>query len=666
MAFRRHKKKIIAGSVAVAIAAFFMMLPLMARPAMELAIQTNGFPEAHIGKISFLPRGLLIENISLDKNGFSAIDTVQITGEWRELLLKRQAQDVSIKNIELSGEIDNANRVTIAGWNGKFGTGDASGTLNLPFQNFRVDGITLDLGTSAGAIRTQGKAILTTANTGERIVTASLIAGQKQFSASINLNGKLLPDGTIEGKTDIEDMSIDVAPVTVSRMSGWVEFKSGAAGSYAGQVVAGGAKYGDTPFEDINLTFDSKADSLAVLKTKITGEPIVINGEWTQKPEKKIEFTIAGPSLAGLTAVQKREKPVNEDSLLEQLGGVEIRASANPDDLLKPVVPASAQILFQKNQTSIRTDLTYDKVAKKITGKIPPTAFEATDLKALLPMEEKFQLDPVAGKITVSGDYVADLSKTPMTVTGPVDIFLDTISGKFMDYEFTEFSGNLPLPALMPLQTAKDQKFRLKSLNAGKELTDSVLRLEGNDKEIRILTAQSKLAGGIVQLKPFSWYTDGRKNGFVVQLDKIKLSELSGDQSSFKADGSISGTLPITYDGKDIVINNGVLKSDQPGYFKYAPDKMPSALQGDDSRMETVRQALSDYHYDSLEITLNGPLNGNLKTGFTAKGSSPVFDNRAVNLNLNLEGALTAALKQALQPGQLSDKLQKSILKDAK
>ena len=155
---------------------------------------------------------------------------------------------------------------------------------------------------------------------------------------------------------------------------------------------------------------------------------------------------------------------------------------------------------------------------------------------------------------------------------------------------------------------------------------------------------------------------DAKENNLTVQLKALNLNALiAKDDGSVTADGTISGTVPLKIQGKDVIITNGIIKNDQPGSFKYAPDKMPAALQGDDPRLKTARLALGDYHYDSLQINLDGNLNGNLKTALAAKGHSPVFENREVDLNLNLEGALSAALRQALQPGALAGKLQNKL-----
>lgn len=667
MDLRAHKNKIIAAFLSCALIAIFISLPFAVRPGIEVALQSSGFPDARVGKMRFLPGGIFIEEISLDANRFSTIEDIQVLGRWPDLILKRRAEKVSVKSVTVSGEIDRNNRLVIAGWNGKLNSNDnAQGQILLPFKSFYLDGLTLDLDTPAGAIRTQAKANIEVNSQGEQILNASVWAGQKQFTTSVELHGTLDAENVFAGKAEISDTSIDVSPLLISRLSGWVEFRSGKPFTLLGQAMAGGMKYNEIPFEDVNLTFDNSQDSIAVFKTKITGQPVTIEGEWISKPESKLKAGISAPSLASLiNLAQGADSKPNE--LLSGTGPTNIAVSLNPETLTKNPLPLSAILSFPERKLAVTSDLVYDRALKKLSGKISPVVMDAADFGETISLEDLTRLKIGSGRIQIGGDFTADFSSSPVKVSGPLDVLIGDLSGEIFDYKFEKFSGNLKMASLYPWQTAPDQEFRLGSLQAGKQLTDGILKFDGGADGFSVHETRAKLAGGIFRIRPFNWYTGGKENSFVIQLDNIQLTDLIGkESSSLKATGSVSGTIPMILTGKDVMISNGILKSDQPGSFKYAPEKLPASLQGDDSRMETVRLALSDYHYETLEMTVNGPLNGNLKTSLKAKGSSPVFDGRAVNLNLNLEGALTSALRQALQPGQLAGKLQKKFAEDAK
>ncbi|PZP54440.1 MAG: hypothetical protein DI586_09965, partial [Micavibrio aeruginosavorus] len=453
--------------------------------------------------------------INLDSNGFTEIGDLEIRGRWPELS-RGKAERVSIKNITVSGEIDKNNRITIAGWDGSFGTGNTSKKQPLPFQSFYLENLTVDLDTPIGALRIQGKTNIDSDNSGRHIVTSSIFSSQQQLTTSINFKGLLDGERNLSGKAEIEDTSIDIDPIMISRLSGWIEFRSSPF-TAAGQIMAGGMKYKDYPFEDGNLTFDTAQAAAGIFKTKLTGKNIFLNAELNIKPEKNLVITASAPSLGELASI-------------------------------------------------------------------------------------------------------ADMENKILSQSGPVDI------------------------------------------KAKVRLTDQFLPA----KEIGVEEINAALSGGNLKIKPFTWYGADKRNSLILQFANMKLSSLLQDSQSITATGSISGVIPLNYLGSDIVIENGILRGDQPASFKYAPKELPPALKGDDPRMQTVRLALSDYHYDTLEFTMNGPLNGDLKTSLKAKGSSPAFDNRPVNLNLNLEGALASALRQALQPGTLSDTIKNKLLEGNK
>lgn len=511
MVFRRHKKKTIFTIVLIGLVAFFIaLLPLALKPVFEIALRQHGFPKAHIQNVRYLSDGIYIDKILLDPNGFTEIDDLQIRGSWCDLIFKQYAERISAKSLTITGEIDNKNRLTVAGWDGKFGTTNNEEST-LPFRSIHLESLIADLDTPIGAIRLQGKAKLDE-NNGQKNIVANIITAQQQLSATIDINAVMDVAGNLSGKLDLQDTTVNIQPITISRASGWIEFKGLA---IAGQLMAGGIKYNDFPFEDANLIFDTSQNPAATFKTKTTGQDLSLAADLINQAEKSINVTASSANIGALAAL-------------------------------------------------------------------------------------------------------ADIENDILSKSGPV------------------------------------------AIKAVVKLKDNYLPKD----EISVAETKINIAGGNLDIKPFTYYGDGRANTLTIGINKMRLAQLLDEDSSITANGSMSGVLPLSYKGSEITINKGVLRSDAPGSFKYTPEQMPAALQGDDPRMDTVRKALSNYDYDTLEVTLNGPVNGNLKTTLKASGKSPAFEGRPVNLNLNLEGALASALTQALKPGTLSDSLKERLTKE--
>ncbi len=516
MAFKIHRKnKLAVIAIILIMGAFYFIIGFGLKPLAEMVIRQTGFPKAYIENVRLLPDGIYIDKILMDANGFTEINDLDIRGNWVGLL-KGKAEKISVKSIVISGEIDSNNRMTIAGWDGTFGNKKALTRKTLPFQSFYLENLTADFDTPIGAIRVQGKTNIDANSSNGHVVTSSFFSSQQQLTTTINLKGLIDSNQKFSGKAEISNTSIDVEPLTINRLSGWIEFKSSPV-TAAGQIVAGGMKYKDYPFEDANLAFDTGLKTAGIFKTKVTGQNIYLNAELNTAPDKNILISASAPTLGDLASIADIQ-----NKLLSQSGPVEITAKVKLTDQFLP-----------------RGDVGFEEI-------------------------------------------------------------------------------------------------------------------------------NTALAGGNLRVKAFTWYGANRKNNLVLQLTKMKLSSLIQDSKTITATGSVSGTIPLIFFGKDVSIENGVLRSDQPASFKYTPKELPAALQGDDPRMQTVILALSDYHYDTLELTASGPLDGNLKTALKAKGSSPAFDNRPVNLNLNLEGALASALRQALQPGTLNDTIKNQLTEGRK
>ncbi len=82
--------------------------------------------------------------------------------------------------------------------------------------------------------------------------------------------------------------------------------------------------------------------------------------------------------------------------------------------------------------------------------------------------------------------------------------------------------------------------------------------------------------------------------------------------------------------------------------------------------MKTVREALSHFKFTQLELSIDGPLEGSLKTTLKAKGTNPSFGDRAIELNINLEGALGSALSQVLNPSAFTADKAQDVLENTK
>lgn len=273
-----------------------------------------------------------------------------------------------------------------------------------------------------------------------------------------------------------------------------------------------------------------------------------------------------------------------------------------------------------------------------------------------------------AGTIGLNGHLSAPTNQAEsemMTVSGTGTVMLRDVAGTLYGFQAQGVTGAIGLDQWWPVKTKRSQTIRIEKLDSGKQsLTDANVTFDY--PPLSVTQSRARMAGGTIALKPFVW-KEGKPLRLVALFDRIDLSTLV-DQANVKGlrgDSKLSGTMPIDIQDGKISVHDAVIESQGSGTLAYNPNPIPPSLQGDNPQMETVRQALSDFRFEVLSVSIDGPLDGSMKTILKATGTNPAFGDRPINLNVNLEGALAPALFDALQPGLIADTIEKEFNKKA-
>ena len=183
----------------------------------------------------------------------------------------------------------------------------------------------------------------------------------------------------------------------------------------------------------------------------------------------------------------------------------------------------------------------------------------------------------------------------------------------------------------------------------------------GRDGRLDVDRAEWNWAGGLLRADPFELSPEKPKGRVTLHADRIDAAKLLDliAVDGLAASGRLAGTLPVVFAGDRVTIDGGVLESSGPGTLSYDPAKPPPALKGEEgSPTAMLMGALTDFHYDTLRITIDGQAGGELSAGFSLRGSNPSFyDGYPVALNLKLSGALDRILRQNLDVYRIPDTL---------
>jgi hypothetical protein len=166
------------------------------------------------------------------------------------------------------------------------------------------------------------------------------------------------------------------------------------------------------------------------------------------------------------------------------------------------------------------------------------------------------------------------------------------------------------------------------------------------------------LAEGRIRAAPFTIGSADMRFATTLTAERLKLNEIFAlaQLDGLTGEGTMHGTLPIKIAGTEAVIEHGELVSDGPGWVRYRPDQAPAALQAGGENVNLLLQALQNFRYKELRLTIDGRTDGDMDVGLHIAGANPdLYDGYPIEFNLNLEGALADVVRKGLTGYQIPE-----------
>jgi hypothetical protein len=151
------------------------------------------------------------------------------------------------------------------------------------------------------------------------------------------------------------------------------------------------------------------------------------------------------------------------------------------------------------------------------------------------------------------------------------------------------------------------------------------------------------LAGGTLSLaalslqrdQPLDTALDINSVDIGAVLTLIGIDGLSGS-------GALDGRIPVHIDPAGVTISGGLLNASGPGVVRYngagLPDAITEAQGKAGDALTLTREALADFHYTALRLTLDRAASGDGSLLIGLKGSNPaVLDNHPFDINIRIE-----------------------------
>ncbi|MGI1672140.1 MAG: YdbH domain-containing protein [Neptuniibacter sp.] len=208
---------------------------------------------------------------------------------------------------------------------------------------------------------------------------------------------------------------------------------------------------------------------------------------------------------------------------------------------------------------------------------------------------------------------------------------------------------------------------KLQRAKTGVDITEIesayVFRQSGKWQRLDLKQLTAKLLQGDISVEAVSFNPAKPEFKTNVNVDQIDLGEVLSleQQEGLSGEGKLSGTFPVDFQKDGLTIEDGGLFSLDPGgKILFAPNPAVMAYAATNVGLKMALEALENFHFDLLDITLNYSKDGTANLNTRLKGNNPDWNNgHPVDFTINIE----ENIPKLLQALQFTEKLTKTIEK---
>jgi Dicarboxylate transport len=270
-------------------------------------------------------------------------------------------------------------------------------------------------------------------------------------------------------------------------------------------------------------------------------------------------------------------------------------------------------------------------------------------------------LEQVSGQAELDGELLweGDDLRTDLV------LLLDDLELTAGPARLVQVNGLVRFDRLRPPATPAGQQLSAARLDVGLPLTQGFMTFQLEPEgPLAVQQLRFRFAGGLLRAEPFSVYSDGSGMSVVLSAEGLDLARLLEEMRlpGLTGEGRISGRLPVVIEGSEALIEGGELVSDRPGWLRYRPDQPPAALQSGAQGVDLLLQALENFRYEELRVTLDGRTDAKMDIQLHIEGANPgLYDGYPVEFNLNLEGELGNILRSNLSGFHIPEPMRRRI-----
>jgi hypothetical protein len=298
-------------------------------------------------------------------------------------------------------------------------------------------------------------------------------------------------------------------------------------------------------------------------------------------------------------------------------------------------------------------------------GVLEPVAFDRTRLRlGQLWSPWPYPVDLTEGSLggTFDWRWITDAQEQFHMQGGSADIAVERLGGHYQDLVLKGIQTKLTvtIEGLERLTLSRPAEVTIAAIQTGVEVTDLTATVEGEwDLHetlplVEVRNIRCRLLGGTATSQGTRADLGYPPYGLTVLVRELDLHAVLGleQQNGLQGTGILDGSIPLTVTSQGITVKDGTLEARPPGgVIRYlaSPDAAYTVSQAN-ANMQVVLQALSNFHYNVLQVGAQYAENGTLHLQARLEGKNPdQKQSPPIHFNLTVQENVPALLK-SLRP----------------
>jgi hypothetical protein len=333
-------------------------------------------------------------------------------------------------------------------------------------------------------------------------------------------------------------------------------------------------------------------------------------------------------------------------------------------------VSASMRFSTSKDGLSGTAELSHDLVEERgeLTLDNAAIEFDTLELSGIF-TDWPYDWDIESGRGSATAGIRWSKSDAGFAYEGTAAITADSVAGRYADIAFLGFNGRLDIELNSEKEVLfEPARFDIALVDVGfpVEEISGTATPSIDESAITVSALSMNVLGGTVTVDPFRYDLHADTNQLMLRASGIQLPLMAGlaDLEAVTISGSVSGEIPVTIRGNNVIIDDGHLENDAPGGVIRYGGGAATGVVNDDSQLGIVTRTLRNFEFDSLTSAVDYSQGGDLVLQMRLKGVNPDVDpTQPVILNLNVENNVPQMLRSLQATRSIEDVLERQLSK---